>query len=339
MPDPLDDAPAELALRYLKYRWSRPAEAARAGSLALADVDLDPDWTELERAVGVSALEAIVVALLGLAAPPAAEARFMRALTPDLEGEAARAFLSLFALNVAFRIRSDATLTALVASLEAPGLPRPAPAIVGRLLARARSMREARALIAAAPLTAPVREAALAGLVTPLEPPPAGARLHLEAEQDIAQRALAAALRPRALVTWSRAGTAARRLLLLRRTGGWVSVVASDEALERDLVPRLARVSGVRRAAWSCFGEAPDLLVQEGTRVVLDRATLEARAGEAPTADDVAGALRGIGVLDLDPEHPRGRTALRYAEQVGGGPPLGIERRLRRRAVRAIAFE
>lgn len=308
----------------------------------LADVDLDPDWTELERAVGVAALEAIAVALLGLPAAPAPDARALRALTPDLEGAPAGAFLSLFATNVAFRLRSDVTLAALAGSLEAPGLPRPAPAVVGRLLARARSTRAARALLAASPLTEATREAALAGLAAPLEPPPAGARLHVEADQEVVQRALSAALRPRALVPWSRAGTAARRLLLLRRTGGWVTVVANDEALERELVPRLARAAGVRRAAWSRFGpgsDAPDLLVQEGTRIVLERATLEARTGEPPTADDVAGALRGLGVLDLDPEHPRGKTALRFAELVGGGPPLGVERRLRKRAVRPIAFE
>ncbi|MBX3471753.1 MAG: hypothetical protein KF878_33270 [Planctomycetes bacterium] len=103
-------------------------------------------------------------------------------------------------------------------------------------------------------------------------------------------------------------------------------------------------MAGVRRAAWSRFGPrfgpgGPDLLVVEGTRTVVDRAALEATCGEPPDDDDVAGALRALGVLDLDPGHPRGPTPLRFAEHLGGGPPLGVERRLKRRGIRALAFE
>ncbi|MCO5165023.1 MAG: hypothetical protein M9894_01480 [Planctomycetes bacterium] len=314
-------------------------EAARAGALALGDVDLDPDWGELVRAVGVAALEAMAVALLAAREAPAADARVVRALAPEVDAAAAPALLSLFALNVAFRLRSDATLGALVASLEAPGLPRPEASAVGRLLARARSARAARALLAAAPVAPTTREAVEA-VIAPLPAPPPGARLHLDAEPDAAVRALEAALRPRRAVPWSRAGSTARRVLLLRRTGGWTTALAEDEALERDLAPHLARVAGVRRAAWSRFGPGgPDLLAVEGTRTLVDRASLEAAQGAPPDDDDVAGALRALGVLDLDPDHPRGATPLRFAEHVGGGPPLGVERRLKRRGIRALSFE
>lgn len=335
----LDDTSAELALRYLKHRWRGPVDAARAGTLTLADVDLDPDWGELQRAVGVAALEAMSLELLRTAGLPD-DARPLRALAPELDPGAARGVLSLFALNVAFRLRTDATLGGLVGSLEAPGLPRPAADVVGGLLSRARSARAARALVAAAADVSQATREAVAAAVRPRPAPPAGARLHLEAEQEPATRALEAALRPRAPAAWSKAGSSARRLLMLRRTGGWITVLAEDEALERELAPRLARAGGVRRAAWSRFGGGePDLLVHEGARALLDRAALEAQQGAPPDDDDVAGALRAMGVLDLDPDHPRGPTGLRFADHAGGGPPLGFERRLRKRGLRPLAFD
>lgn len=130
----LEESAAELVLRYLKHRWGpalpqllppgSPVEAMR-----LDDLDLDTDAVELERAVGLPAVERVAVALLGLEAPPADGSRALKALAPEVTGERAHALLGLVGLNLAFRLRTDALLQALVTAAGRRTAPRPAPAL------------------------------------------------------------------------------------------------------------------------------------------------------------------------------------------------------------------
>lgn len=345
----LEESAAELVLRYLKHRWG-PAlpqllpPGSPADAMRLDDLDLDTDAVELERAVGLPAVERVATALLGLEAPPAEESRALRALAPEVTGPAAHGLLGLIGLNLAFRLRTDGLLQALVIAAARRAAPRPAPAVVGRLLGRARSGRAARALaervLGSDALGAPaqsVRDELLAAIAPP-PPPPRGARLHVDAPQEAVERALVRALEPRKVVRFSGAGPDARRFLVLRRRGAWTTVLAEGDDVAPEVGQVVARQGGVRRAAWARFGPAAtdlDLRVWEGPRLAFDRAKL----GDAPEADDVAGHLRALGVLDLDPDHPRGETQLLFVEHLGGGPPLGHERKLRQAGARPIAVE
>lgn len=342
--DALESGEAELVLRYAKHRWSpavgrvlaadEPLEAAR-----LADLDLDHDLPELERAVGRAALERLAEALLGLDAPLDEGARARRALAPEVVGPRADAVLALVGLNLAFRLRTDGLLLALVTAAGARTAPRPPAELVARLLARARSARDARALAGLAPAPEALRDAVVAAVPAP-GPPAAGERLHVDATHDVIEKALAQALKPLVAGRFSAPGPEARRFLLLRRRGGWVTVLAERDAIEADLAVRLARTGGVRRVAWAREAPTPDLQVHEGSRLVLDLPGLAARVAPDPVqADDVAGALRALGVFDLDPHHPRGAVSLSFAEHVESGPPLGAERRLRQEGARPLCFD
>ena len=298
------------------------------------DLDLDNDMVELGRASGPKLLADLAAALLE-PEPPDSE-RIRAALAPELEGDAARWFLRLVGLNLAFRIRSDALLTALVRLGAAGGeeVFPVSPGHVGPLLARARSLRDARALVEAAGLEPDARAATLESVAESgaagglrLE----GARLHLEGDHLQVTEALERALRPWTPLPFTQAVSRAeaRRFLLLRRRGGWTTLV-EEGPVGADLARSLTK-AGLRRAVWARFGgEAPaDLVVVEGNRVVLDRASLAARLGTEPEDDDVAGALRGLGVLDLDPDHPRGAAALSFA--------AALETRPRKRSMLAFA--
>ncbi len=349
----LEESAAELVLRYLKHRWG-PAlpQLLPAGSgpdaMRLDDLDLDTDTVELERAVGLPAVERVAIALLGLEAPPAEGSRALKALAPEVTGPAAHGLLGLVGLNLAFRLRTDALLQALVTAAGRRTAPRPAPAAVGKLLARARSGRAARALAEKVLANhalglgegSTMQAELLAGIVPP-PPPPRGARLHVDAPQEAVERALVSALKPKKVVRFSGAGPDARRYLVLRRRGAWTTVLAEGDDVAPEVGQAVARQGGVRRAAWARFGPATelDLRVWEGPRQAFDRAKLEAQCGAPPEADDVAGALRALGVLDLDPDHPRGETHLLFVEHLGGGPPLGHERKLRQAGARPVAFE
>lgn len=289
-------------------------EASRGDALALDDVDFDNDARELIRTAGQARLIDLATAVLrsdrGDAPPAAADS-----LAPEVEAALALPFLRLFAVNVAFRFRTDALLADLLAFAAAAPPPRPDPAQVAALIARARPEAEARALVEASPLEGAARQAALEAARPPTLPRLGGARLHVEAEREALEKALAKALRPAKPIPWPLAATSldARKFIALRARGGWITLLAEGERPDPDLARALAREAGIGRAAWACLdAAAPDLRVFDGTQTVVDAASLADRVGRTPTGDDVAGALRALGVLDLDPEHPRGLPALAF---------------------------
>ncbi|MGE0711325.1 MAG: hypothetical protein AB7N76_08830 [Planctomycetota bacterium] len=314
---------APLALVFFKRRWQTDVadlleRTAREGVLAFDDVDMDNDLLELLRVAGREVLGGIASEVLAARGPlPEAE---LAPLGPELAGPAAEAFLRLLAANLAFRLRSDELLAALVAFAGEAPPPRLAPACLGRLLARCRSLRDARALIAAGPLGEAERQAALeATAIRELDL--RGARLHVQAGPEALERALERAMRPRARLGWTQGLSALdrRRLLAHKQRGGWFTLLEEGDAPPPELARDLAREGGVERAAWfrRSEGEEDELRVYEGTRLVLDREQLAARIGGPPEADDLVGALRALGVTDLDPDHPRGVPHLRWAEAAG----------------------
>jgi len=306
----------QLVLRYLKHRWLRDTRellAAAGPRLEFDDLDLDLDMVELQKAVGRDAVAGVAAWVLGRREPPADDDPAVTALAPELSPDPARAFLALVAANVAFRLRSDALLAALAAHTAEGAPPRLAPERLGRLLARARSAREARALVEAAPLAPAEREAALAAAAPP-DLPLTGARLHAEVGHDVLVE-LVAELTGLVPTTWNDQDPGVRRFMALRQRGGFTTLVEEGDAIEPALAKSLAATKGIGRVAWARFDaeEGPDLLLFEGTRVAFDRAALEARLGAPPEDEDVAGALRALGVLDLDPEHPKGPVPLSFA--------------------------
>ena len=323
----------ELVLRYLKHRWRRDVEdllqaSAETGRLQADDIDLDVDMQELGHAVSAAALAELAAWLLGLRAPLPAEHPALRALAPELDPPRAALFLQLVALNLAFRLRSDALLSALCAWTAEGPQPRLAPAALGALLIRARSARAAAALLQAAPLDPAARAEALAA-ATPPPSPPAGARLHVEApDHETVLAGLCAALNGVAHPPLG-APPRAQPFMLLRRRGGFVSVLGVGDQVPEPLARDLAGKTGISRVIRAAFpgrdlaGQptgALELLVLEGRRVALDTAGLAARVGAPLEPDDVAGELRALGVLDLDPGHVKGRAELRWTEATRGRP-------------------
>ncbi len=160
-----------------------------------------------------------------------------------------------------------------------------------------------------------------------------GARLHAAGDPEAVERALTRALRPAAPLAWPLARTqpGANRFIALRSRGGWTTLLVEGDRPQPDLARALARAGGLPRVAWARLDpDDPDLLVVEGTRTLLDREALAARVGRTPLPDDVAGALRALGVLDLDPAHPRKLPDLTYAALAGAN--------LRQRGARGIAY-
>ena len=318
---------APFLLTFFKRRWLRDTadlvnETLERGdeTLAFDDVDLDNDLLELRRVGGVEALRGIAHEVLCATGPlPAGPA--LEALAPELEGPAVEVFLRLLAINVAFRVRSDELLADLMTHVAGGAAPRLQPAALGSLLARARPLREARALLEQGPLSGEAQAAALAAVT--LEPLDlSGARIHVEAKPEALEVALERVLRPLERIGWTMAvgDPGRRRFLVHKQRGGWFTLLEEGDAPPVELARELARQSGVLRAAWVRFGEDDadaDLLLVEGTRVVLDRAKLCAEVGGEPSADDVAGALRARGVLDLDPAHPRRSPPFRWAGAAG----------------------
>lgn len=312
---------AELVLRYTKHRWRRDVEdllAESAGErLRWDDIDLDTDWVELERAVGNPALSGVAQAVLDLRAPLPADHPARAALGPELEGAQAQAFLHLVGLELAFRLRTTPLLQALCAWTAEGPAPRLAPRDLGALLIRARSARAVAGLLTSAPLSPAAREQALAA-ATPPPPPPPGSRLHVQADHEAVVSALVAALGGR-LHAGGATPPGARQFLLLRPRGGFVTVLEEGDAAPAALAAALAARPGISRVAWAAFpgpegSPALDLRLAEGRRQTLDGAGLASRIGAALEPEDVAGELRALGVLDLDPGHAKGRVELRWLE-------------------------
>lgn len=323
----LAHANAPFLLTFFKRRWLRDTsdlvnETLERGddTLAFDDVDLDNDLLELRRVGGVEALRGIAHEVLTATGPlPAGPA--LEVLAPEFEGPAVEVFLRLLAINVAFRVRSDELLADLMNHVAGGAAPRLQPAALGGLLARARPLRQARALLEAGPLSGEaLAEAQAAVALAPLDL--VGARIHVEAKPEALEVGLERVLRPLERIGWTMAvgDPSRRRFLVHKQRGGWFTVLEEGDTPPAELARQLARQSGVLRAAWVRFGEGDgdaDLLLFEGTRVVLDRERLTQRVGGEPTTDDVAGALRAVGVLDLDPAHPRRNPPFRWAAAAG----------------------
>ncbi len=315
----------------MKNRWLRDVadqlEGSQSGVLAFEDLDLDNDMVELRRVTGTDLLGELSRAILRGAPLPE---RGTACLAPELEGEAAATFLRLVGLNLAFRLRTDDALEALLEFTARASSPALDPTVAGALLARARSERAARALVEASPLEGGPLEAALEA-VRPPELNLRGARLHLLADHEAVEKALVRALKPLAPLPWTQAPTRelARRFLALRRRGGWTTVLEEGDQPPAALAPDLARAAGVTRVVWASFGDGPPALaLHEGSRAVLDTAALTERIGSVPTEEDVAGELRALGILDLDPQHPRGLKPLTFASAI----------ETRKRGVLSLAF-
>jgi hypothetical protein len=295
------DATAELILRYLRRRWWRDVldllDDSTDERLAFDDLELVNDIDELERAVGKGALEKWAIEALARS-----EALPDEIAALETEPPRARAFVAIVAASLAFALRTDRSLAALArrASIK----PSLEPAVVGSLLVRARSARDARAIIEAALPPGPC-EPALAAVVEPA-PIAASAVVHVHARDREVEAALEHVFGKKGLVpvVWIArvASDSGRRLIVGRTRGGWTSVIAPS-GVERALAAELARAKDVRATAWVHVDparSARDFEIREGANVVLDTAKLTARVG-VPTDDDVLGALRARGVAIYDP--------------------------------------
>ena len=163
----LADPKLELVLRYLKHRWLRDIADQITGSegeeiLAFEDLDLDRDMIELARVTGTDLLKRFADCVLAAPGDLDLSGRALASLSPELEPSEAQIFLRIVALNLAFRLRTDELLAALCAYTASGPAPRLAPGVLGALLGRARSERDARALLEASPLSGDALEAALA---------------------------------------------------------------------------------------------------------------------------------------------------------------------------------
>lgn len=318
-----------LLLTFFKRRWLRDvtdlleASVADGQTLAFDDVDMDNDLLELGRVSGPEALTELAREVLRGGAP--LEAQLAReSLAPELEGAQAEAFLRLLAVNIAFRLRSDALLADLVAFAAEGSAPRLGPADLGQLLARARTRSEAQALIEGSGLSPADQASAREALALPAleEVELFGTRIHVQADAEALENAIDRALRPLERAGWTQGvgSPIRRRLLAHKQRGGWFTVLEEGDATPVEFAQQLARSAGVQRVAWLQAGMTPDdldLRVFEGTRCILDRASLAARTGGEVDARDAAAALRALGVLDLDPGHARGLPALRWAQAAG----------------------
>lgn len=332
--DYLAGARPQLVLRYLKHRWLRDVRdllEQTDETLRFDDLDLDNDVVELKGAAGVEAMQGVARAILTRAEPLAADHAALASLSPELADAEAETFLQLVATNLAFRLRTD-ELLGLLAQHTAQGLgPRLAPTQLGSLLGRARSARAAQALLEASPLDESARLTALEACR--LADPPAllGTRIHAEVDHPNLELALERCLHPLRLIAWTDPMPGTRRLLALRRRGGFTTLLEeADGAPPPELAKALAQDPTIGRVAWyqELEGQPPRLLILDGTRTVLDEAKLAERLGRELEPDDVAGELRALGVLDLDPEHPRGRLALTFTSYL----------RHRKKGLKAMAF-
>jgi hypothetical protein len=324
----------QLVLRYLKHRWMRDIGdllAESAESLRFDDLDLDNDVVELKAAAGLQAMLGVARAILTRDELIPADAPVLAALQPELSGAQADTFLQLVATNLAFRLRTDELLSLLAAHC-ARGLgPRLPAAQLGGLLARARPLASARALLEASPLTGRALEEALAACKLDDAPDLLGTRLHVETDHPNLELALERCLQPLRLVAWTDPTPDTRRLLALRRRGGYTTVLEEGaQAPPPELARELARDTAIGRVVWfSLEADQPArFLLLDGTRTVLDEAKLAERLGRPPELDDIAGELRALEILDLDPGHPRGPVKLRFEDYL----------RHRKKGVKAMAF-
>lgn len=290
------------------------------GILSFDDVDMDNDFRELKRVTGPEALSELASGILRAEDElPAGMA--LEALAPELEGDVGLVFLKLLAVNLAFRLRTPELLADLAHSAALGPAPRISPTDLGGLLGRCQLASDAKALIEGAGFEDEAKAEALAALALP-ELDLLGTRIHVKTDLETLEKALDRALRPRDRAGWT-VGVgqpSRRRLLAHKQRGGWFTLLEEGDTPPLELATELVKMSGVATVAWIKVGlseDELDLRVLEGTRTILDTAGLKTRLGGEVTAQDAAAALRSLGVLDLDPGHPRRVPVLRWAQAAG----------------------
>jgi hypothetical protein len=336
------DTDSEVIVRVLRRRWWDEVHdllgQSSADTLAFDELELDDDRAELERAVGVRKVALFAARALGDAGEEGDGDPALRALeAPPAEG---RAFLRLLGANLAFALRSDELLAALVRAVKGPP-PRIAPDTLGALLGRARSARWARETLGA--LEEPARTRALEA-VRPAVRGGDFAVLHAVATAESLGGAIGRTLSHEglALVEWGVRRTKERdsadeRYLVTRPSGGWVTVIARGgisreraQSISRA-APALGRVVSAERS-----GERARFAIFEGGRATLDEEKLRERLGSLEL-DDVAGELRALGISIHDPASNAGATSLVFEDYVAEGRSSSPAR-LRRLGVEGFAF-
>lgn len=293
-----------LLARYLKHRWIHDVadllESSSAGALAFDDVDMTSDWGELRRLANLHALEQLCLAWLE--ADAVADEGVLAALTPELEGERAQAFLQLVAGNLAFHLRSTPALRAWLGRACAGRPFSPSFAVLGRLLVRCRGARAIQAWLGEA---GEASRGELAAACQPL-PAPSVDLVLVEGEQEAVERALPAAAGGERRA-YSRAPEGALRHAILPALRGFCAVLREGDRIGREVAEGMRNRAGIKRVAWLGLGGAtPEVWVHApGTVVELPPPPL--------CADDVAGAARALGAVALDPEHPRAPEAWSFA--------------------------
>jgi hypothetical protein len=308
----------EVATRFFRRRWFDEVqdllEASRGEALAFDDLDLDSDLMELGTAVSTDRLRQLALRGLG------DDERVLQ--TIEAEPALARAFLRLMAVNLAFHLRTDDLLLALVASAENGPPPRLAPSDLGGLLVRARSARRARELVVSLPFSR--REPALAA-IEPSFVPGTWSVLHARATTAELGEAVERILARRKLVSvpWAKA-PGGERFVATRRRGGWTTLVSSrgvDRELAQEVSSILAPVAWAERT-----DDAARFTLFERQRAVDEQTGL----------DEVSGALRALGVTAHDLKAPGKHVSLEFEDYARPGE--NSPARLRKLNALGLAF-
>jgi hypothetical protein len=316
------DTDFELAVRFFRRRWFDEVgdilEGSQGASLAFDDLDLDNDLLELENAVSRDKLRKL--ALRGLLH---AEVEGDKALLAvEAEPGDARAFVRLISANLAFTLRTDDLLEALVENASRGPEPRLPARALGEILSRARSARRARELVAA--LHEPQRGEALAA-IEPLSVAHDFSVIHARGTTDELGAAVERVLARRSLVPvpWIKAKDATR-YVATRRRGGWVTLLGPT-GVDRELAQELSTILGPVLWAEKKAETASFARFERGKAV-----------DEQTDPDEVSGALRAMGVTAHDPKAPGKVVSLLYGEYVPEGERSPA--RLRRMSALGLAF-
>jgi hypothetical protein len=313
----------EVALRFFRRRWWDEVQdlldRSRGATLAFDDLDLDVDLTELSGAMGMEKLARL--ARRGLDAPTPEEVMdpAIRALEHD-DLPRARAFVRLIAANLAFALRTDELLASLIASTLEPRLDE---AALGALVARTRSARVARVLLASRP--------AAAAAVEPSARDGDWQCVHVRAETDAVGEALARvhAKRGHSAARWTErhAKQPLIRYAVTRPRLGWVTLLAPG-GIERAFAQELAGAApSLSRVVWTeRKGDVAHFARFEGSRLVDDDQRLAERLSSSVELDDVTGALRALGIVAHDVKAPGHVVPLSYEGIASGDASVKLTR-------------
>jgi hypothetical protein len=321
----------EVVLRFVRRRWWSEVKdllmESQGERLAFDDLDLDKDLAELGNAVGPTVLARLAVRSLTAAAPEPEDDPALRAVEAP-EPALARAFVRLLGANLAFTLRSDEVLLALAASANAAA-PKLEPSVLGALLSRARSARDARALIARSSLPAAMKAEATSA-VKSLARAGDFAVLHARTSPEELGEGLARLHARRELAPAPWGAGSAERAVATRPRGGFSTLVVPG-GVPRELAAQLSGAApGLGRIVWcERAGDAARFAVFEGGRVVDDETRLAARVGQPLERDDVMGALRALGITAHDEAAPGELTSFvfeDYATETSGPASLRKQR-------------